>query len=293
MTLGIGKSLKILIPASDPTSQTLPYKKRLIEVLTGFRTWFWNLAFARNILNSSNISCGCGSSLMMCSASSFNVSSTCVNGSRGPPAFSKYFANVWDIVIWNHIHLFTGCATYIAKIKCHIQVNCTIMFFLIYHEGRWGNKCRHRYTLLLKKVYTLFPSKYSKCRLSRARNLLEGQPIRVLQQAWVCEKKVVPNSELQGKVCWEVMSESSQKSVFAMDFFVTGWQSACLQTLLQNFGTTLNFFTNSVLFGVELQWAVPHTMSWVLNDLGFGYSLTETQSVYFLLELSVHRLYFH
>ena len=29
-------------------------------------------------------------------------------------------------------------------------------------------------------------------------------------------------------------------------------------------------------------------MSWVLHDLGFEYLLTKTQSVYFLLELSVH-----
>ena len=39
------------------------------------------------------------------------------------------------------------------------------------------------YTLLQKKVYTLFPGKYSRCRLSSAHNWLEGQPIRVLQQS--------------------------------------------------------------------------------------------------------------
>ncbi len=33
--------------------------------------------------------------------------------------------------------------------------------------------------------------------------------------------------------------------------------------------------------------AIPHTLSWVLHDVGFEYLPTETQSVYFLLELSV------
>ena len=115
-----------------------------------------------------------------------------------------------------------------------------------------------KYTLLQKKVYTLIPGEYG---LKVSRKSLLGHYI---------------------------MSKSSQKSVCAIDFFVTGWQSACLQTLLQNFRTTLNFFTNLVLFGVELQRAVPHTVSFVLHDLGFEYTLTETQSVYFLLELSVY-----
>ena len=61
------------------------------------------------------------------------------------------------------------------------------------------------YTLHQKKVYTLFPGEYSKCRLSRVYNWLEGQPI----------------------------------------------------------------------------------MLWVIHDLGVEYLLTETQRVYFLLELSV------
>ena len=47
------------------------------------------------------------------------------------------------------------------------------------------------------------------------------------------------------------------------------------------------FFTNSVLFGVELQQAIPHNLSWVPHDVGLEYLLMETQSVYFLLELSV------
>ncbi len=38
---------------------------------------------------------------------------------------------------------------------------------------------------------------------------------------------------------------------------------------------------------MELQGAIPHTLSWVLHDVGFECSPTETQSVYFLLELSV------
>ncbi len=33
----------------------------------------------------------------------------------------------------------------------------------------------------------------------------------------------------------------------------------------------------------------PLTLSWVLHDVGFEYLPTETQSVYFLLELSVYK----
>ncbi len=39
--------------------------------------------------------------------------------------------------------------------------------------------------------------------------------------------------------------------------------------------------------GAGLQWAIPHTPSQVLHDVGFEYSPTESQSVYFILELSV------
>ena len=68
----------------------------------------------------------------------------------------------------------------------------------------------------------------------------------------------------------------------------------CFPARTQNLGgawpptvQTANFFTNSVLVGAELQRAVTHTLSWVLHDLSFEYLLTETQSVYFPLELSV------
>ncbi len=65
------------------------------------------------------------------------------------------------------------------------------------------------YTLLQKKVYTLFPGEYSNCKLSRACNWLEGQPIRVLQQSslslWKNSKWYQsPKDKFVGKLCRKV-----------------------------------------------------------------------------------------
>ncbi len=77
-----------------------------------------------------------------------------------------------------------------------------------------------------------------------------------------------------------------ESSVFLIDFCVTGWQSTCLQTFLQNFRTTLAFSAKSVPFCVQLQGA-PLPCVGILPDLDFEYLLAENSSVYFLLELSV------
>ncbi len=64
----------------------------------------------------------------------------------------------------------------------------------------------------------------------------------------------------------ETANQSSeiQKNLFCQKLLA---DKARLHALLQNFETTLNSFINSALLGVDLQQAVPHTLSRVLYDL--------------------------
>ncbi len=97
-------------------------------------------------------------------------------------------------------------------------------------------------------------------------------------QAWICDK-IPSGSKVRGKSLLRSYVRKFTKSAIERHRLLCYW--------LTKWITNLNFLRNSVLFGVGLQRAVAQTMLWVLHDLGLVWLLIETQSVYFLLELSV------
>ena len=125
--------------------------------------------------------------------------------------------------------------------------------------------------------------KYTLCFVVSTQNVGGEEPSREIanQSSASIGLKFVTKSQVatkfQGIVYWEVTSESSQKSSFAIDFCVTGWQSACLQTLLYTFGSTLSFLAN-----LCLDWnsnKLPCICCHGFYMTGFEYLPTETQSV--------------
>ena len=109
-----------------------------------------------------------------------------------------------------------------------------------------------------------FPDEYSKCRSSRIPGRLWGTALWSLyhMQSSLWKKfQVVPMP--RGKVSRHVMSESSQKYVFPIDFCVTGWWSTWVMAkccrCLRKSSTTWNFSTNSV--GPTWGWSpIPHNL---------------------------------
>ncbi len=131
--------------------------------------------------------------------------------------------------------------------------------------------------------------KYTLCFPMSTQNVAGAGPQAVLRdsqsefpnnQATVCEE--IPNGS---KVLMEGLLGCCVRKFTKICFchwLLCYWLIKCIPS---NFDSEL--WNHSVLLGMDLQRAIPHTQSWILHDVSFEYLPTKTQSVYFLLELSV------
>ncbi len=137
--------------------------------------------------------------------------------------------------------------------------------------------------------------KYTLCFPVNTQNVAGAGP----QAVWRDSQSEFPNNH--ATVCEEIPNGSKVLRGSLLGWCVRRFTKICFRHWLlcywlikcipSNFDSELwnllEFFHKLSFVGVELQWAIPHTLSWVLHDVGFEYLPTKTQSVYFLLELSV------
>ncbi len=137
--------------------------------------------------------------------------------------------------------------------------------------------------------------KYTLCFPMSTQNVAGAGPPAVLRDS----QSEFPNN--QARVCEEIPNGSKVLRESSLGCCVRKFTKLCfchwllcywlIKCIPSNFDLELwnhlEFFHKLSFVWCGTSQAISHTLSWVPHDVGYEYLLTETQSVYFLLELSV------